>query len=327
MHERFVRLKGAAVALLTLFLIGSTAVAGEKDPSSEKAATVNGTVISMEDIETEMTVVQARIAAKGKRLSDEQLSDMRTKVLENLIDRELLYQESQRKNIKVQESEINERLSALKKQLPDKDQYQKMLSRMKLSEKELNSRIEKEIAIQKFIEEQFVKGTDVPDSEIKVYFDEHREAFKQPSQVRASHILLKSNTDDGSSAKVKEKLQKIRARVEKGEDFAALAREFSECPSNKRGGDLGFFKRGQMVGPFENTAFALEPGEMSNIVKTRFGYHLIKVTDKKPEKNLAFADVKENVGKYLERIKVRDKIIAYLDKHKEEASVKRYLKQ
>ena len=328
MRERRVSRTWTIATSLALILTGSIVLAGEV-PSKEKAATVNGTVITMEDIEREMSIVQSRISAKGKRLSDVQVSDMRSKVLENLIDRELLYQESQKKKIKVQEAEVNERLGGLKKRFPDKEQYEKMLSRMKLSEGALNAKVKKEIAIQKFIEEQFVKGIVVPDSEIRAYYDTHTDTFRQPSRVKASHILLKVDTeaDKSSRADVQKKLENIRKRLEKGEDFASLAREFSECPSKDKGGDLGFFKRGQMVKPFEDAAFALNPGEMSDIVKTRFGYHLIKVTDKKPEKNLPYADVKENLGKYLEQMKVRDKVIAYLDKHKEKASVKRYLEQ
>jgi len=326
MTARRVRMIWTAMTSVALTLVVSVALAGEST-SKEKAAVVNGTVITMGEVEREMSIVQARISARGGRLSDAQVSDMRPKVLENLIDRELLFQESRNRDIKVEETEVNKRLSGLKKRFPDKAQFKKMLSEMKMSEKALNSKVRQEIAIQKFIEKQFANDVSIQDSEIKAYYDSHTDSFKQPGKVRASHILLKVDpkADKSTRAKVQKKLEEVRKRLEKGEDFAALAREFSECPSKKKGGDLGFFSRGQMAKPFEDASFALETGKMSGIVKTRFGYHLIKATDKKPEKKLAYKDVKEKVGNYLGKMKIRDKVLAFLEKYREKAVVKRYL--
>jgi peptidyl-prolyl cis-trans isomerase C len=111
--------------------------------------------------------------------------------------------------------------------------------------------------------------------------------------------------------------------LQKGEDFASLAKEFSQCPSNAKGGDLGYFQRGQMVPPFEQVAFALKPGAVSDIVETKFGYHLIKVIDKKAETTIPYKDVKEKLEQNLKREKIQKEVTLYVEKLKEKAKVEK----
>ena len=106
-----------------------------------------------------------------------------------------------------------------------------------------------------------------------------------------------------------------------GGDFAELAKQFSDCPSSSRGGDLGYFSRGKMVKPFEDAAFALKIGEMSNVVETKFGYHVIKVTDKKPESVTEFDKEKEKLSNYLKREKIQKAVEEYVAKLKQTAKI------
>jgi peptidyl-prolyl cis-trans isomerase C len=123
--------------------------------------------------------------------------------------------------------------------------------------------------------------------------------------VRASHILIKADpqADESQKAAARKKIKEIQNKLSKGEDFTALAREYSEGPSGTKGGDLGYFSRGQMVKPFEDAAFTSAPGQVSDIVETRLGYHLIKVTEKKPETIVAYADIKDQLQEYLKQKK------------------------
>ena len=151
--------------------------------------------------------------------------------------------------------------------------------------------------------------------------------FKRPEEVRASHILIK--TDSKSSDKEKaasyKKIKEIQFKLQQGEDFAALAKKYSEGPSNVKGGDLGFFKRGQMVRPFEEAAFVLKPGEVSGIVETRFGYHLIKVFEKNPETISEYPTVKDRLEKFLEQQEVQKQMEVYVEGLKSKGKVERFL--
>lgn len=125
----------------------------------------------------------------------------------------------------------------------------------------------------------------ISDEEVKKYFDENKEMFKGEASVRAKHILVDSE----------EKANEIKEKINNGLGFEDAAREFSTCPSSSQGGDLGVFTRGKMVPEFENAAFELEVGEISNPVETQFGYHLIKVDEKLPEVMKSFDEVKDSL--------------------------------
>ena len=116
-------------------------------------------------------------------------------------------------------------------------------------------------------------------------------------------------------------------KYEAGEDFTTLATTYSEGPSNIQGGNLGYFQRGQMVKPFEDAAFALAPGEVSNIVETRFGYHLIKVTGRQSETTIAYDAIKDRLQKYLKEQKVQEQVNTYIEEAKGKAEVEKFLSE
>jgi peptidyl-prolyl cis-trans isomerase C len=317
----------ALVTTINLAWIALPALAAEKQASEGKVAVVNGSVITQEDFDREMGHVLQRLASMGKSFDDSQLLAIKKEVLEGLIHGELLYQESQRKGIKVEEVAINEQLETLKKRFPSEDEFKTALNKMNLSEADIRSQIKKGLAIQQFITKHIAEKVTVSDKELKAYYDSHPDSFKQPEQVRASHILIKVDpqADESQRAEARKKIEEIQQKLQKGEDFATLAKELSQGPSSAKGGDLDYFRRGQMVKPFEEAAFALKPGEVSDLVETRFGYHLIKVIDKKPETAIPYEDIKEKVGQYLKDKKVHEEVGLYVKKLKEDAKVERFL--
>jgi len=288
---------------------------------------VNGSVITQRDFDSEMAGVHRELASRGQLLNASQLAETKRKVLEELINRELLYQESQKKGIKVDEAAVDEQMRKLKDRFPSEAEFKTALSKMNLSEAALKSTIARGMAIQRFVDKQFVQNTAISDEESKNYYDSHPDMFMEPEKVKASHILIKvdAEADETQRTQARRKLEKIQQKLEKGEDFAALAKEFSEGPSSARGGDLGYFRRGQMVKPFEDAAFALKPGEVSGIVETRFGYHLIKSGDKKPATKIAYEDIKERLQQHLKGEKVRKEVSLYVELLKGKAAVERFL--
>ena len=315
------------VTVLALALIASAALAGEKQPQEGRVAVVNGSVITQADFDGEMGRVQQRLLRMGKSLSDSQLSEIKKQVLENLIDRELLYQESQKQGIIVDEVAINEQVRKLKDRFSSEAEFKSALSKAHLSETALRLQFKRGMALQQFVDKHFVQKITVSGEESKAYYDNHPDLFKQPEEVRARHILIKVDpgVDESRKVEARKKLEKIQKRLGKGEDFGALAKEFSEGPSSVKGGDLGYFQRGKMVKAFEEAAFSLKPGAVSDIVETEFGYHLIEVIDKKSEMAIAYKDIKHRLEDYIKQEKVQKEVNSYIEKLKEKAKVERFL--
>jgi peptidyl-prolyl cis-trans isomerase C len=302
------------------------ALADEAKPKAEKIALVNGSAISRADFDREMSGIRQRFLSMGKQVSDAQLPDLEKRVLDNLINVELLYQQSQKVGTKVDEAEVNAQFETLKKKFPTEAEFKNIIEKMKLTEEAMKSQIRRGIAIQRFLDKQTIGKVKIPEEEIKAYYEGHTNLFKKPEQVRASHILIKVDpkATEKQKAKARKKIEKIGKRLKDGEDFGALAKEFSQCPSSAKGGDLNYFGRGQMVKPFSDAAFALNVGETSDVVETRFGYHLIKVTEKKPATTLSYEEVKDRIRQNLMREKIREEVSQYVMQLKKEAKIEKF---
>jgi peptidyl-prolyl cis-trans isomerase C len=170
-----------------------------------------------------------------------------------------------------------------------------------------------------------MKNVSVTDEDMEQYYNLNKEKFSVPEQVRARHILIKVSPDapDEEKSKAREKAQAILERAKKGEDFAQLATENSDDPgSGSRGGDLGFFGRGRMVKTFEEAAFSLKPGQMSGIVETRFGYHIIKAEEYTEARTKPLDEVKDTVQKQLKDEMAKSKATEFIQTVTEEAGMK-----
>jgi peptidyl-prolyl cis-trans isomerase C len=317
------------IAILLTFLAASIpALAKEAKSPPEKAAVVNGVVITQKELAKELDFHLQRFSRQGVQLSKEQMDNLKNKVLENLIDREILYQESQKAGIKVDNNKINEEMSAVKKRFPNEDEYKKALSAMKISENDIKKQIKEKLAINALIDMKITQKIVVTDKETKAFYDNHPDLFKQPEQVRASHILIKveAGADQQKKSQAKQKIKQIQKELKGGQDFAVLAKKYSEDKgSSANGGDLGYFSRGQMVKPFEDAAFGLKPDEVSGIIETRFGYHLIKVYDKKPGKIMAYDEIKNLLTERLQQEKTQQEAVKYIADLKKTAKIKKYL--
>jgi len=315
------------VFLLFFMALTTSVLAEEAQPPTDKAAVVNDTVITQAEFDSQMKIVVDRLRASGRLPDVSQLDQIRSQVLENLIARELLYQDSQKRGIKISEEEVNKQLVSLKGQFPNEAEFNNALNRMNLTEASIKEKLERDLALKKLIEDELAPKVTVSDSDIRAFYDNNPETFKQPERVKASHILIKVDpqADASQKAEAQKKIDLVQAKLLKGEDFGALAKEYSEGPTGPKGGDLGYFTRGQMVKPFEEAAFAMKPGEVSGMVETRFGYHLIKVTDKTPEGTISYDDVKERLGEFLKQQKIQEEINVYVKKLEEKAKIERFV--
>ena len=319
------RLQFAAIIICILFAF--TATAQEKTTADSKAAEINGTVITKEQFEKELKIHLDRISSQGQQLSDTQIASLKRDILEGLIERELLYQASQKAGIKIDDQEVNQQLADIKKRFPSEADFNTALGKMNLTEDEVKSQISRGLAIRKLIDQQIISKIVITDAETKAYYDGNLQKFKQPEQVKASHILIKvdAGAAEAQKAEARKKIETVQQKVKDGGDFAELARQYSEGPSKTRGGDLGYFARGQMVKPFEEAAFSMKTNEVSGIVETRFGYHIIKVYDKKPAQTLAYADVKERLNQRIKQEEVEKQASQYIGQLKKEANIQKFI--
>jgi peptidyl-prolyl cis-trans isomerase C len=233
-------------------------------------------------------------------------------VLDQLIAAELLYQEGMKNPPKNLDRRVKDKLAE------NRARFKTTIKESKLSDRELVEVTRKNIVINDYVEKKLAATIKVSDDEVKRFFEVNRDKLDKGVQLRASHIL--SGVPAKASAKEKQKARDkataLLKRVRGGEDFARLARENSSCPSKTQGGDLGYFGKDDMAPPFEKAAFALKPGEVSGVVESEYGFHIIKLTDRKEAKPLRLDDVRDKIREFIRSEKKQGAITAQLDKLK-----------
>ncbi len=286
MNSNKIRIAGKVAVALALILVSAVVLAADKKAPGDMVAVVNGAVIAQEEFDRVLDYERRRAAQSGQQIPDAQMAKIENSILDSLIVAELLFQESKKQGIQVKSETVTEQFMTVKQRFPSEAEFKKVLEENKITESKIRADIKRDMAIQQLIDKEVDQKVKITDEESKTFYDTNPQRFQPPERVKASHILIK--VDEGASEEKKaealKKIKEIQQKVQKGEDFAALAKTYSEGPSGPKGGDLGSFGRGQMVKPFEDAAFSMKPNETSDIVETKFGYHLIKVVDKQPAK-------------------------------------------
>ena len=304
-----------------------TTEAAPSDPK-EVVAKVGNAVITRADLNRAVAVFM-RQNPPGQQLTAEQTTQVDNYLLEQLIAADLLYQAGQKVEVKDLEKQIDEKVAQGKARFATTEEFDKALKAQDLDEKLLREYTRKEILVNNLIEKEIVPKVTVSDEEIKKFYDDNKDRyFHKPEQVRASHILIgvDEKADAETKKKAKEKAEALLKEIKAGKDFAELAKANSTCPSSAQGGDLGFFGKGQMVPSFEQAAFGLKPGEVSGVVETQFGYHIIKLTDKKPAENITLDEAKPKIVELLKNQKIQTKVAEYIKELHSKIKVEKLLK-
>lgn len=244
------------------------------------------------------------------------MENIKKQLLEDMINNVIIEQEAKKRGIEITEDELEKRLDELKTQFGGEQNFEEFLKEQGLSLDDVKKNVTQEMLYSQLLDEA-TKDVEVTEKEVKEYYDLHKNEFKEsPDEVRARHILVSSE----------EKAREILKQIKDGSDFAELAKKNSEDPvSAEKGGDLGYFSRGQMVAPFEKAAFELEPGQVSDIVKTDFGYHIIKVEDKKIYPVYEFQKVEDEIRKTLLSNRKNEVFTEKLNEWKNKSIIKKYL--
>ncbi len=291
------------ICLFVLYLTGCDTVDFSKTPSRDAAATVNGESITIQDINEQYD----RVPEEYKQFITKEM------ILNQSIDELLLLQEAKKQGISVTAGELSEIMGNLIAQSGlSKEDFDKTLEEQNLTMEFLEDYYEKQLTINRLLNKTVLSKIVISSSEIEEYYNNNKNEFITPEQVRARHILVESA----------EEAEGILKQLNNSADFIELAKEKSTCPSASEGGDLGYFAKGQMIKEFEDAAFALEVGEISPVVKTEFGYHIIKLLDKKPETIMELEDAIQEIEEKLKLEKQNTAFADYLGMLRDKSNIK-----
>lgn len=289
-------------------------------------AVVNGSPIKYAEFKQELDSTYMRFHEAGQLVDGLMYEQLKGEILESLINLRLLYQHSQTKGIRIDDGEVESYYQAKVAQYPSKRDYETSIKAAGLTDADINMRIRRTLGAQKFIEEHVAPKATVTDEEVQAYYEANPNEFEHNVLVHAAHILIKVSpwADKETRHKAKEKLVNIRAQIEAGADFAKMAKKYSEGPSKANGGDLGYFGYAQMAPTFETAAFALKPGEISNVVTTQFGYHLIKVYDRRPAGKETLQEAAPMLKSRFQKERLDTHLRQVVDRLKATAEIKRF---
>ena len=235
----------------------------------------------------------------------------------------LLFAEAERLDIPVSDDEVEASLRRMTDEAGGPARLRAILEKQGQNVQQLRGEIRRGRRVDKLVEKATADTPDPTDAEAEAFFAAHRDEFGKAEQVRAQHILVtpKGDSPEDDLAAIA-KIREIRERLLAGSDFSTEAAAHSDCPSGKQaGGSLGWFSRGMMVKEFDEAAFSMKVGELSDIVKTQFGYHVIYKNDAQPESIPDFSEVRERIKDLLRHQRRGEALAAYVAELREKASI------
>ncbi len=302
------------------------AAAPAAEPTNNVVLTIDGTAIMENDVR-EMMI--SRYGRQLQQMPPEQLAmvqqQMQQMILTDLISKTLLLNAAVKEGYKATDEDVAKEIEEISKRIPEGQSFEEFAKSAGVDIKRIKEQIADDTKIRKLID-VVTKDVEKPGEEkVKKYYDEHPDEFSQKEMVAASHILLsiQEAADETAIAAVKAEADKLKEQLgkEDGKTFEELATAHSDCPSKAQGGSLGEFGRGQMVPEFEKAAFTQKIGEVGAPIKTQFGYHLIKVTDKKEAKTTPYAEVQEELASSLFEQAKGKEVQSYLTQLRSNANI------
>lgn len=259
-------------------------------------------------------VLDAQLASMGNHIPPEQYPAIRDQlfrnIVENFVGKTLFLEEAGELDIQVSEEEKQEALDEMAENLPEGKTMEQVIAESAMGEEAMRKELSDALTINKVLEHHIEKMKPITDEEIAEFSEENAARLSMPDRREARHILIafEDGDDEETKAAKKKAAEEVRAKLLDGADFAEVAAEYSDCPSAKSGGSLGVFPKGRMVKPFEDAAFSLETNEISEVVETRFGYHVIEVTDIQEAGSADAEQVKELMQRMREKEVVQERM-------------------
>lgn len=263
----------------------------------ETIAKVNGRPITRNELTSTMQVYAQQVYHKSvDQLSTDELKEVQDMALEKLIARALIFQAALAAGIVADEHQVKAEKDKLIAGYTDENAFCAVLEKAGMTAEFYHRMIREDLTVNLMTAEKVKAVPEPPPEEIEKLYQRYPRKMVEPEKVRARHILIAAQGADRQAARGR--IEAVQKQANPAE-FERLAREHSDCPSAQSGGDLGYFSRGQMVEPFEAAAFSQAPGEVGEVVETDYGYHLILVLDKTPERTLSLDEARERLRAFL----------------------------
>ena len=273
-------------------------------------ALVNGEAVPVAEFSRELALAY-EVPEGATAPAPDQLQALKHTVLQELVDRQLLLQDAKAKGIVVSEEAVQAAVAQLKGEYQD-GRFQEALSQGRLSESEFEGKTAARLTVERLVDEVVYQRVAVTEEELQGYLEAHAEEFQEPEQVHAAQIVVKELED----------ARRLRDELHRGAKFGDLARAHSLSADARLGGDLGWFPRGVMPPEFDAVAFSLQPGQISDVVTSEYGFHLFKVLERRPARKKDLAQVRREVEHRLLRDKKEKAQAAYVQGLREHASVR-----
>lgn len=282
---------------------------------------VNGEIITQGEIDRIVSPIfeRYRTVYSGDELF-RKLEEARQKVIGQLIEDRLMLSEAKRLNVEVSEREIDAKVAETESRFESRKKFERALMEQKLSIKDLRVKYKEQLLIRRLVDQKVGARILITPVEIANYYNEHKEDFVQPEEIRLRNILIRPK-DDVTPEKAAGLAQDIHSRLKAGGDFADLARTYSEGPNAEEGGLMGYVKRGDLMPEIESKVFNLNEGDVSGIIQTNLGYHIFKVDEKKEPKELGLTEVRGEIEEAIFKSKIHEKMKEYIEGLKKNAYI------
>jgi peptidyl-prolyl cis-trans isomerase SurA len=261
-------------------------------------AVVNQEVITLSEVDKVIGPLRDEIQTRNRLERDEKVRELRLKALDRLVEEKVLDYEVKMAGIKVTSRELDMAIEDIKRRNNvTQEDLEYALKKEGLTLEQYKKDIEKQVARQRLVQWSVKVESKVDEKVLRAYYEKNSSQYLTLESYHPAHIvfLVPKNATSEQTQEIRMRCQKVLDRIKSGENFREMALLYSQDPSSRDGGDLGVFKKGELLPALENAALRLKVGEVSGIIRTEFGFHIVKLLDRKGGYPIPFEDVKEKI--------------------------------
>lgn len=321
----FILVSAYSVDLLTE---STKAIDGKMETAGKVVARVNGKPIYEDQLNPEVKRSLEKFRKYGMRNEDPNLvKKLQKRALDKLISDELIFQESRKITIENIDTKVEQKQKVLENKYGHGEGMEKYLKIRNLTMRDLRESLRAEICVDEYLKKQGILEPEISEKLVRQTYERNPDRYSREESIKVSHILIAVDSYAGSEAKkqARQKAEQIRKEILEGRDFTEMARKHSDCNSASDGGNLKYIKRGYMPEEFDKAAFSMEKEALSDVVETRFGYHIIKVFDKKPAGMIPYEEVKDFIKKFLQEKESKRKLANHIAELKSRAKIELFV--